>query len=176
QPEVGRADRPPRRPVRRSPTGARRAARHRAARAGLRRAWAPFARRARGPRADGAELALLVEEGEEGARLQDPAARAHARRVDRVVARADRGGRVPVGCVIAHEGEVIAAAPNERELRGDPTAHCEILALREAARALGHWRLSGTVMYVTLEPCAMCAGAVVLSRVQRVVYGAEDPK
>ena len=83
---------------------------------------------------------------------------------------------VPVGCVIAHEGEVIAAAPNERELRGDPTAHCEILALREAARALGHWRLSGTVMYVTLEPCAMCAGAVVLARVQRVVYGAEDPK
>jgi tRNA(adenine34) deaminase len=83
---------------------------------------------------------------------------------------------VPVGCVIAHEGEVLAAAANERELRGDPTAHCEILALREAARALGTWRLSGAVLYVTLEPCAMCAGAIVLARVPRVVYGATDPK
>jgi tRNA(adenine34) deaminase len=83
---------------------------------------------------------------------------------------------VPVGCVVAHEGEVIAAAPNERELRGDPTAHCEILALREAARRLGSWRLTGTVLYVTLEPCAMCAGAIVLARVPRVVYGAADPK
>jgi tRNA(adenine34) deaminase len=83
---------------------------------------------------------------------------------------------VPVGCVIAHEGEVLAAAPNERELRGDPTAHCEVLALREAARQLGSWRLSGTVLYVTLEPCAMCAGAIVLARVPRVVYGATDPK
>jgi tRNA(adenine34) deaminase len=83
---------------------------------------------------------------------------------------------VPVGCVIAHEGEVIAATPNERELRGDPTAHCEVLALREAARRLGSWRLSGTVLYVTLEPCAMCAGAIVLARVARVVYGAADPK
>jgi tRNA(adenine34) deaminase len=83
---------------------------------------------------------------------------------------------VPVGCVIAHEGEVIAAAPNERELRGDPTAHCEVLALREAARALGTWRLSGAVLYVTLEPCAMCAGAIVLARVPRVVYGCTDPK
>ena len=83
---------------------------------------------------------------------------------------------VPVGCVIAHEGEVIAASPNERELRGDPTAHCEVLALREAARRLGSWRLSGTVLYVTLEPCAMCAGAIVLARVSRVVFGALDPK
>src|SRR5438105_589752 len=83
---------------------------------------------------------------------------------------------VPVGCVIAHEGEVIAAAPNERELRGDPTAHCEVLALREASRVLGSWRLSGAVLYVTLEPCAMCAGAIVLARVPRVVYGAADPK
>jgi tRNA(adenine34) deaminase len=81
-----------------------------------------------------------------------------------------------VGCVIAAGGEVIAAAPNERELRGDPTAHCEILALREAAKRLGSWRLSDTVMYVTLEPCAMCAGAIVLARVPRVVYGATDPK
>jgi tRNA(adenine34) deaminase len=83
---------------------------------------------------------------------------------------------VPVGCVVAFEGEVIAAAPNERELRGDPTAHCEVLALREAARARGSWRLDGTVLYVTLEPCAMCAGAIVLARVPRVVFGAVDPK
>jgi tRNA(adenine34) deaminase len=83
---------------------------------------------------------------------------------------------VPVGCVIAHEGDVLAAAPNERELRADPTAHCEILALREASRKLGSWRLGGTVLYVTLEPCAMCAGAIVLARVPRVVYGAADPK
>jgi len=83
---------------------------------------------------------------------------------------------VPVGCVIAHEGEVLSAASNERELRTDPTAHCEVLALREAARRLGSWRLSSTVLYVTLEPCAMCAGAIVLARVPRVVYGAPDPK
>jgi tRNA(adenine34) deaminase len=83
---------------------------------------------------------------------------------------------VPVGCVIAHEGEVLASAPNERELRGDPTAHAEILALREAARRLESWRLAGTALYVTLEPCAMCAGAIVLGRVPRVVYGARDPK
>ena len=83
---------------------------------------------------------------------------------------------VPIGCVIAHEGEVLAAAGNERELRGDPTAHAEVLALREASRALGEWRLSGTAVYVTLEPCAMCAGAIVLARIPRVVYGADDPK
>ena len=83
---------------------------------------------------------------------------------------------VPVGCVIAHEGEVLAAAPNEREVRGDPTAHAEVLALRAAAARLGTWRLSGSVLYVTLEPCAMCAGAIVLARVARVVYGATDPK
>jgi tRNA(adenine34) deaminase len=83
---------------------------------------------------------------------------------------------VPIGCVIAHDGEVLAAAGNERELRGDPTAHAEVLALREAGRALGSWRLGGTAMYVTLEPCAMCAGAIVLGRVPRLVYGAPDPK
>jgi tRNA(adenine34) deaminase len=83
---------------------------------------------------------------------------------------------VPIGCVIAHEGEVLAAAGNERELRDDPTAHAEVLAMREAGRALGTWRLGGTVMYVTLEPCAMCAGAIVLGRVPRVVFGATDPK
>jgi tRNA(adenine34) deaminase len=83
---------------------------------------------------------------------------------------------VPIGCVIVHEGEVIAAARNERELRGDPTAHAEVLALREASRHLAGWRLLDTVLYVTLEPCAMCAGAIVLARVPRVVYGATDPK
>jgi tRNA(adenine34) deaminase len=83
---------------------------------------------------------------------------------------------VPVGCVIVLDGEVIAAARNERELRGDPTAHAEVLALREAASKLGTWRLLDTVLYVTLEPCAMCAGAIVLGRVPRVVYAADDPK
>jgi tRNA(adenine34) deaminase len=83
---------------------------------------------------------------------------------------------VPIGCVVVCGGEVVGAAPNERELRGDPTAHAEVLALREASQALGGWRLSDTVLYVTLEPCAMCAGAIVLARVPRVVWGAPDPK
>lgn len=83
---------------------------------------------------------------------------------------------VPVGCVVVAGGEVVAAARNERELRGDPTAHAEVLALREAAGRLGSWRLEATVIYVTLEPCAMCAGAIVLARVPRVVYATEDPK
>jgi len=83
---------------------------------------------------------------------------------------------VPIGCVIVHEGEVLAAAGNERELRGDPTAHAEVLAMRDAGRALGSWRLDGCALYVTLEPCAMCAGAIVLGRLPRVVYGAVDPK
>jgi tRNA(adenine34) deaminase len=83
---------------------------------------------------------------------------------------------VPIGVLIVHEGEVIAAARNERELRGDPTAHAEVLALREASAHLGTWRLLDTALYVTLEPCAMCAGAIVLARVPRVVYGTDDPK
>ena len=83
---------------------------------------------------------------------------------------------VPIGAVVVHDGEVIAAAHNERELRADPTAHAEVLALREASRALGSWRVLDTVLYVTLEPCAMCAGAIVLARVPRVVYGTADPK
>jgi tRNA(adenine34) deaminase len=83
---------------------------------------------------------------------------------------------VPVGCVVVLDGEVIGAGANERELRGDPTAHAELIAVREAARALGQWRLSGAVLYVTLEPCAMCAGALVLARVARVAFGALDPK
>jgi len=83
---------------------------------------------------------------------------------------------VPIGAVVVHDGEVIGAAHNERELRRDPTAHAELLALREAARALESWRVLDAVIYVTLEPCAMCAGAIVLARVPRVVYGARDPK
>jgi tRNA(adenine34) deaminase len=83
---------------------------------------------------------------------------------------------VPIGCVVTHEGEVIAAAANERELRGDPTAHAEVIALRAGSEKLGGWRLHHTVLYVTLEPCAMCAGAIVLARVPRVIYGAPDPK
>jgi len=83
---------------------------------------------------------------------------------------------VPIGAVVVRGGELLAAAHNERELRQDPTAHAEILALREAARALGSWRVLEATLYVTLEPCAMCAGAIVLARVPRVVYGATDPK
>jgi tRNA(adenine34) deaminase len=83
---------------------------------------------------------------------------------------------VPVGAVVIHGGEVIGAGHNERELREDPTAHAEMIAIREAARFLGSWRLLDTVLYVTLEPCAMCAGAIVLGRIPRVVYGTIDPK
>jgi tRNA(adenine34) deaminase len=83
---------------------------------------------------------------------------------------------VPVGAVVVVDGEVVGAGHNERELRQDPTAHAEVLALREAARHLGTWRILDSVLYVTLEPCAMCAGAIVLARVPRVVYGTADPK
>jgi tRNA(adenine34) deaminase len=85
-------------------------------------------------------------------------------------------GDTPVGAVVVRNGEVIATGRNERELRGDPTAHAETIALREAARAVGNWRVLDSVLYVTLEPCVMCAGAIVLSRVPHVVFGADDPK
>jgi tRNA(adenine34) deaminase len=85
-------------------------------------------------------------------------------------------GDVPIGAVVVREGAVIAARHNERELTGDPTAHAEILAVRDAAAALGQWRLDDCTMVVTLEPCAMCAGALVNARVARLVYGAADPK
>jgi len=85
-------------------------------------------------------------------------------------------GDVPVGCVVVRGAEVLARAGNERELRRDPTAHAETVALRQAAVATGSWRLDGCTMYVTLEPCAMCAGAIVLARIDRLVIGAPDPK
>jgi tRNA(adenine34) deaminase len=85
-------------------------------------------------------------------------------------------GEVPVGAVVVHDGEVIARAHNLREGLQDPSAHAELLALREAARKLGRWRLTGCTLYVTLEPCAMCAGALVLARIDRLVYGCDDPK
>jgi tRNA(adenine34) deaminase len=89
---------------------------------------------------------------------------------------AEAHGDVPIGAAILRDGEPLARAGNERELRRDPTAHAEILAIRAAAEALGGWRLPGTTLYVTLEPCAMCAGAIVLARVSTVVFGALDPK
>jgi tRNA(adenine34) deaminase len=89
---------------------------------------------------------------------------------------AERHGDVPVGAVVVCDGVAIAHRHNERELTGDPTAHAEVLALRDAAAHLGQWRLHECTLYVTLEPCAMCAGAIVNARVARVVYGATDPK
>ena len=85
-------------------------------------------------------------------------------------------GDVPVGAVVARGDEVVGRAGNAREREQDPTAHAEILALRQAARALGSWHLEGCTLYVTLEPCAMCAGALVLARIDRLVLGAPDPK
>ncbi len=85
-------------------------------------------------------------------------------------------GDVPIGAVLVRDGKLIASAGNEREQRGDPTAHAEVIAIRAAAAELGGWRIPDSVLYVTLEPCAMCAGAIVLARVPRVVLGAADPK
>lgn len=85
-------------------------------------------------------------------------------------------GDVPIGAVIVHEGRIIARGQNRREADRDPTAHAELLALRQAARHLGGWRLAGCTVYATLEPCPMCAGALLQARVDRLVYGAADPK
>jgi tRNA(adenine34) deaminase len=91
-------------------------------------------------------------------------------------AAAERHGDVPIGAVVVRDGLVVASRHNERELTGDPTAHAEVLALRDAAAQVGHWRLLDCTLYVTLEPCVMCAGALVNARIGRVVYGATDPK
>jgi tRNA(adenine34) deaminase len=106
-------------------------------------------------------------------RLDDQAAMALALTQARL---APAHGDVPVGCVLVRHGQLLAARHNERELRQDPTAHAEILALRDAAATLGSWRLEGVTAAVTLEPCPMCAGALLASRLQRVVYATPDPK
>jgi tRNA(adenine34) deaminase len=98
------------------------------------------------------------------------------RRALELASRCAEHGDVPIGAVVVREDREIGAAGNERELRGDPTAHAEILAIREAASVGQGWRLDGGMLYVTLEPCAMCAGAIVLARLDRVVFGAADPK
>jgi tRNA(adenine34) deaminase len=94
----------------------------------------------------------------------------------REAALAEEHDDIPVGAVVVRDGEVIAAGHNERELREDPTAHAEMIALRQAARALGTWRVLDSVLYITLEPCAMCAGAIVLARIPRVIFATTDPK
>ena len=90
--------------------------------------------------------------------------------------RAIEHGDVPIGAVVVHRGIVVGSGHNSRERDQDPTAHAELIALREAAKTLGHWRLTDCALYVTLEPCAMCAGAAVLARVDLVVFAAPDPK
>ena len=85
-------------------------------------------------------------------------------------------GEVPIGAVVVQQDQIIAGAHNRRELDQDPTAHAELLAIRQAAARLGSWRLVGCTVYVTLEPCSMCAGAMILARIERCVYGAVDPK
>ena len=85
-------------------------------------------------------------------------------------------GDVPIGAVVVRDGVVIAQRHNERELSGDPTAHAEVLTLRDAAGVVGHWRLNDCTLYVTLEPCVMCAGALINARIGRIVYGTADPK
>ena len=89
---------------------------------------------------------------------------------------AEENGDVPIGAVIVHQGQIIGRAYNQREQLKDPTAHAEIIALTQAAAALETWRLNDCTMYVTLEPCPMCAGALVLARIDRLVYGCDDPK
>jgi tRNA(adenine34) deaminase len=97
----------------------------------------------------------------------------------RALAEADAAvehGDVPIGAVVVRDGQIIAARHNERELTGDPTAHAEVLAIRDAAAVVGHWRLLDCTLYVTLEPCTMCAGALVNARIARLVYATADPK
>jgi tRNA(adenine34) deaminase len=114
-----------------------------------------------------------------GSKIPEQEAAAHERGMEIALAEArsaEEHGDVPIGAAILRDGKPLAAAGNERELRGDPTAHAEILAIRAAAEALGGWRLADTTLYITLEPCAMCAGAIVLARIPTVVFAAPDPK
>jgi tRNA(adenine34) deaminase len=114
-----------------------------------------------------------------GLNIPEQERQAHERGMELALAearRAEEHGDVPIGAALMRGGELLAAAGNERELRGDPTAHAEVLAIRAAAAALGGWRLADTTLYVTLEPCAMCAGAIVLARIPIVVFAAPDPK
>jgi len=111
--------------------------------------------------------------------MKDAATAAHERAMDLAIEQArlaEGHGDVPIGAAILRDGEPLALAGNERERRRDPTAHAEILAIRAAAETLGGWRLPGTTLYVTLEPCAMCAGAIVLARIPTVVFATPDPK
>jgi tRNA(adenine34) deaminase len=117
--------------------------------------------------------------GVDGRNFPEQDEAAHERGMELALAearRAEEHGDVPIGAAILRGGELLAAAGNERELRKDPTAHAEVLAIRAASAALGGWRLPDTTLYVTLEPCAMCAGAIVLARIPEVVFGTPDPK
>jgi tRNA(adenine34) deaminase len=108
-----------------------------------------------------------------------PDRRSHDAFMRQALQEADRAfqeDEVPIGAVVVKAGQVIASAHNEREQLRDPTAHAEMIAITQAAGALGNWRLDGCTMYVTLEPCPMCAGAIVQARLPRLVYGAADPK
>jgi tRNA(adenine34) deaminase len=103
----------------------------------------------------------------------------HERLMDEAIGQAElarAAGDAPIGAVIARDGHIIAAACNRRHADRDPTAHAELLAIRAAAEAIGDWRLTGCTLAVTLEPCCMCAGAIVLARIDRLIYGAADPK
>ncbi|HBO85268.1 MAG: tRNA-specific adenosine deaminase [Deltaproteobacteria bacterium GWC2_42_11] len=90
--------------------------------------------------------------------------------------KAEKKGEVPIGCVIVHGGRIIGKGHNLRETKNDPTLHAEIIALKKASKTLGSWRLSGTTVYVTIEPCIMCMGALILARVKRIVFGCYDKK
>ena len=108
--------------------------------------------------------------------MQEANDRTHMQQALELARRAAELGEVPIGAVVVQQDSIIAGAHNRRELDHDPTAHAELLAIRQAAARLGTWRLVGCSVYVTLEPCAMCAGAMVLARIERCVYGASDPK
>lgn len=131
------------------------------------------------PAAPLAQLDRASDYGSEGWGFDSSRAHHHARWMEaalELARQAATDGEVPVGAVVVLDGRIVGRGANRTESRQDPTAHAEILALREAAGRLGSWRLSGAILYVTLEPCAMCAGACVLARIERLVYGADDPK